>query len=75
MVEVKDEEEDEEALQAETLTTRNFGEPHISVSALTRITTFKTMRVTGSYKKKNIAYTHNVLDIHVAKKLSCKMEA
>jgi len=58
MVEVEDEEEDEETLQSETFDTSDFGESHIFVSALTRITSFRTMTVTGSYRKKHFAYTH-----------------
>nr|KYP50671.1 Retrovirus-related Pol polyprotein from transposon 297 family [Cajanus cajan] len=50
-------------------------DPQISVNALTGIANFKTMRVTGYYKKKPLHIlidsrsTHNFLDEEVAKKL------
>ncbi|WVZ08838.1 hypothetical protein V8G54_022184 [Vigna mungo] len=50
-------------------------DPHISVNALTGIATFKTMRVTGYFKKKPLhilidsGSTHNFLDESVAKNL------
>uniref|UniRef100_A0A151UHZ0 Retrovirus-related Pol polyprotein from transposon 17.6 n=1 Tax=Cajanus cajan TaxID=3821 RepID=A0A151UHZ0_CAJCA len=55
-------------------------EPQISINALIGVPCFKTMRVTGYYKKKPIhilidsGNTHNFLDVVVAKKLGCKLE-
>nr|KYP36173.1 hypothetical protein KK1_042735 [Cajanus cajan] len=55
-------------------------EPQISVNALTGVPCFRTMRVTGYYKKNPIhilidsGSTHNFLDVEVTKKLACKIE-
>ena len=52
-------------------------DPQISVNALTGISSYKTMRVTGYYKKKPLHIlndsesTHNFLDEEVTKKLGC----
>ncbi|XP_028214991.1 uncharacterized protein LOC114397062 [Glycine soja] len=54
--------------------------PLISVNALTGVAKFQTLRVTGQVRKKPLHIlidsesTHNFLDIHVAKKLGCKIE-
>ncbi|WVZ06070.1 hypothetical protein V8G54_019416 [Vigna mungo] len=54
-------------------------EPLILVNALTRVANFKTMRVTGLCQKKPLHIlidsesTHNFLDIHIAKKLGCRI--
>nr|KYP45442.1 hypothetical protein KK1_033012 [Cajanus cajan] len=81
MVEI-DEEEDDETLQSETVVNEtDFGDPHISVNAVTGVQGFKTMRVTGSYKKKPLhilidsGSTHRFLDVNIAKKLGCRIQA
>nr|KYP41338.1 hypothetical protein KK1_037304 [Cajanus cajan] len=81
MVEI-DKEEDDETLQSETMVKEtDFGDPHISVNALTGVQGFGTMRVTGSYKKKPLhilidsGSTHNFLDVDIAKKLGCRIQA
>ncbi|XP_027351487.1 uncharacterized protein LOC113862611 [Abrus precatorius] len=59
----------------------NHVEPLISVNALTGVTSYRTMRVTGQFKKKPLhilidsGSTHNFLDIHMAKKLGCKIDS
>nr|KYP65271.1 hypothetical protein KK1_011503 [Cajanus cajan] len=59
----------------------NSTDPQISVHALTRIANFQTMRVTGYHKKKHLhvlidsGSTHNFLDIEVAKRLGCRIDA
>lgn len=55
--------------------------PHISVNDLCGNQSFQTMRVTGTSGKTSIhilidsGSTHNFLDVAVAKKLGCKVEA
>nr|KYP33317.1 hypothetical protein KK1_045838 [Cajanus cajan] len=55
-------------------------DPLISVNALTGVTKFNTMRVTGRSRKKPLhilidsGSTHNFLDVNVAKRLGCKIE-
>nr|KYP59360.1 Transposon Ty3-I Gag-Pol polyprotein [Cajanus cajan] len=80
MVEI-DKEEDDETLQFETMVKEiDFGDPYISVNALTGVQGFRTMRVTGSYKKKPLhilidsGSTHNFLDVDIAKKLGCRIQ-
>ena len=64
----------------EELNVSSASEPLISVNALTGTTSFRTIRVTGYYKKKPLhilidsGSTHNFLDAHVAKKLGCRIE-
>ncbi|KAG8380917.1 hypothetical protein BUALT_Bualt06G0066500 [Buddleja alternifolia] len=54
---------------------------HISMNAMSGIHDFRTMRVTGSFKGKNIhilidtGSTHNFIDVEAAKRLGCKLEA
>ena len=56
-------------------------QPQISVHALNGSPHFQTMRVTRLYGKTPLLIlidsgsTHNILDISIAKKLGCKMEA
>jgi len=56
------------------------GEPQISVNALTGVTGFQTMRITGYYHNKPMhnlidsGGTHNFLDAQVAKKYGCTIE-
>jgi len=70
---------DEETPTAVETGTSNVGDPLISVNALTGITSFRTMRVTGLFKKKPLhilidsGITHNFLDVHLAKKLGCEI--
>jgi len=42
-----------EALVKDSLSVGKYGEPHTSINALTGITGFRTMRITGTYSKKN----------------------
>nr|KYP45064.1 TMV resistance protein N [Cajanus cajan] len=59
----------------------NVVEPLISVNALTGVTGFRTMKVTGLFKKKPLhilidsGSTHNFLDVHLAKKLGCEISS
>jgi len=46
-----------EALVKESLSVGKYGEPHISINALAGITGFRTMRITGSYRKEIITRT------------------
>ncbi|CAJ2661631.1 unnamed protein product [Trifolium pratense] len=58
-----------------------FDSPQLSLQALTGISHYQTMRVTGLQEKKMIhilldsGSTHNFLDLELAKKLGCKLEA
>ncbi|XP_029130601.1 uncharacterized protein LOC114916981 [Cajanus cajan] len=59
----------------------NSTDPQIYVHAITGIANFQTMRVTGYHKKKPLhvlidsGSTHNFLDIEVAKRLGCRIDA
>ncbi|GJR97046.1 retrotransposable element Tf2 [Tanacetum coccineum] len=54
--------------------------PQISLNALTRLTSYRTMRVIGHFGKQKIhilidsGSTHNFLDVFMAKKLGCKIQ-
>jgi len=56
-------------------------EPQISVHALSGCQSFQTMRVTGLHGKTSLhilidsCSTHNFLDISIARKVGCKLEA
>ena len=69
-----------EDVVSEELAVSSASEPLISVNALTGVTSFRTMRVTGYSKKKpphiliDSGSTHNFLDVRVAKKLGCRIE-
>lgn len=58
-----------------------FDNPQLSLQALTGISNFQTMRVTGVHDKKLLhilldsGSTHNFLDLKIAKSLGCKLEA
>lgn len=55
--------------------------PQLSMNALTGISSYQTMRVNGMHNKKILQIlvdsgsTHNFLDLELAKKLGCKLEA
>lgn len=54
--------------------------PQLSLNAMTGVSSYQTMRVTGMHDKKLLQIlldsgsTHNFLDLDVAKKLGCKLE-
>ncbi|PNX92266.1 retrotransposon-related protein [Trifolium pratense] len=58
-----------------------FDSPQLSLQALTGVSHYQTMRVTGMHDKKVLhilldsGSTHNFLDLELAKKLGCKLEA
>jgi len=81
VMEVDDNSDSEgEDVLSEELNVSSASEPLISINALTGTTSFRTMRVTGYYRKKPLhilidsGSTHNFLDAHVAKKLGCRIE-
>ncbi|GAU25035.1 hypothetical protein TSUD_155090 [Trifolium subterraneum] len=66
--------------QSATDNIANFENPQLSLQALTGISTYQTMRISGLHDKKVIQIlldsgsTHNFLDLEVAKKLGCVLE-
>ncbi|XP_019425117.1 PREDICTED: uncharacterized protein LOC109333995 [Lupinus angustifolius] len=80
VIEVEDQSEDEEEIKELQPETKDYGQPQISVNALTGMVSFRTMRVTGHYLKKPLhilidsGSTHNFLDIQRAKTIGCKIE-
>lgn len=58
-----------------------FDNPQLSLQALNGVSHYQTMRVTGMHDKKMLhilldsGSTHNFLDLDLAKKLGCKLEA
>lgn len=73
---------DEKSETAEDIATENpLNEvPQLSLNAMTGISNYQTMRVTGMHDKKLLhilldsGSTHNFLDLEVAKKLGCKLD-
>ncbi|MCH92590.1 gypsy/Ty-3 retroelement polyprotein, partial [Trifolium medium] len=65
----------------ESETLQAFENPQLSLQALTGVANYHTMRVTGLHDKKLLhilldsGSTHNFLDLEMAKKLGCKLEA
>jgi hypothetical protein len=58
-----------------------FDNPQLSLQALTGVSNYQTMRISGLHDKKLLhilldsGSTHNFLDLNIAKKLGCKLEA
>jgi len=81
LLEVDDTDDKEtESDQRKDTETEQFDEPHISVNALMGVTNFRTMTVTGRHKRKPLDIligsggTHNFLNVHMEKKIDCKIE-
>ncbi|KAL2330578.1 hypothetical protein Fmac_018159 [Flemingia macrophylla] len=81
VMELDDTSDSEEVVDpADDSTVDIYSDPLISVNALTGVTKFKTMRVTGQSRKKPLhilidsGSTHNFLDVNVANRLGCKIE-
>ncbi|XP_019414910.1 PREDICTED: uncharacterized protein LOC109326644 [Lupinus angustifolius] len=79
VLEMEDGCEDEDIDKEVKLPSQNYGEPTISVNALTGMPSFRTMRITGHYNKMPLhilidsGSTHNFLDIQKANTLSCQI--
>ena len=54
-----------EDVVGEELAVSSASEPLISVNALTRTTSFRTMRVTGYYRKKNPFISSLTVAVHI----------
>lgn len=88
VMEMDDEEpvdEDIEIIEEEGKLTANSSQGNklqLSMNTLSGASTYQTMRVSGLYNKKMLLQilidsgsTHNFLDLDLAKKLGCKLEA